>query len=91
MSAHSGHQVDQPALLVKAGDGASLEVVTMFEDDSAAATVVRSEAVDWSVMDYMFIYADCFDVCRFNAIFSDGQNEIMYGPRCLKLITDTRS
>lgn len=69
MSAHSGDEVDVPALSVSPAVGPSPAVVLMPEGGSAAATVMRPEAVDWSVADCKSKFVDCFDVCRFNAVF----------------------
>lgn len=49
MSAHSGDQVHGPALPVQTDVGASPKAVAMPESGFATATVLRSEAVDWSV------------------------------------------
>lgn len=77
MSALFSDRVDVPSLPVDTGVGASPGAVTIPESCSATATVMRSEAVDWSVADYKSKFADCFDVRRFNAMVLDSRNAIM--------------
>lgn len=69
--------MDMPVLPVCTGLGAFPEADTMPECGYAAATVSRSEAFDWSVTDHKWKYANCFDVRRCSATFSDGRNAIM--------------
>lgn len=61
----------------------------MPEGGSAAATVLRSDDVDWSVTECKSKYADYFEVRRFNAMFSDGRKSIVYDRRAVKRDTDT--
>lgn len=54
---------------------------TMLESIFAAASVLRSEAVDWLVTDYKSKYANCFEVYLLNTTFSEDRNAIMNGRR----------
>lgn len=54
----------------------STGAVTPPEDDPSAVTVLRSEDADY------------FDVCRFNAKFSEGRKAIMYDCRGVWLDTN---
>lgn len=70
--------MDVSALDGNTGDGASQGAGMMPNCSSAAATVLLSENVDGSVENYISNCADCFDIRRFNDMFSDGQNVITY-------------
>lgn len=60
----------------------------MFEGGSAEATVLRSEAIEWSIADYKSKYANFFDARGSIAMFSDGRSTVMYDPRGVKPKTD---
>lgn len=75
MSSRSGVNVTPTlgsALPVRTGVGAPEETVTASERAPMPATMLMSEAVDYSVVYYKTKYADCFDVRGLNAMFSDG-------------------
>lgn len=79
MTTHFGDQLDVLALPVNTVVGAWPGANTMSEGGSAAAVVLWTEAVDLSDTDYKSKYGNFSDVCRFNAMFSNGRNAIMYG------------
>lgn len=88
IATHSGHQVVVPAMVVSTGAANLAGAGIMSECCSAPATVLQSEAMDWSAADYKSRYAGCFDARRFSAMFSDGRNAIMYDRRGVKRDTD---
>lgn len=88
MPAHSVDQVGVFVLPVSIVVGTSTGAMTMPEGDPAAGTVLRSEAVAWTVADYNSKYANCSYLRWFNAIFSDVRNVIMYDLRGVKHETD---
>lgn len=67
MAAHSEHQANVPALFVDTGISASPGADTMTEGGSAAATVLQSEVLNWSVAVCKSRYSDCLDARWFTA------------------------
>lgn len=63
-------------------------MVTTQDGAFVSATVLRSEAVNWTVANYKSKYADFFDVCELNAVLSNGCNATMYDHRDVKRDTD---
>lgn len=84
MATHFEDEVDVSTMPVNTGVSALPGEVQVPESGSFAAMVLRSGAVDWSVVDYKSKYEDCFDIRKLNSMLSDGWNEIMYDRRCVK-------
>lgn len=53
-------------------------VMTTREGAPVPATVLRFERVNWTVANCTSKYADYFQVLRFDGMFSDGDNAIVY-------------
>lgn len=78
----------QSALIVRTDGGARKNFVTRLEGAHVPATALCSDAADCAVAEYIFKYSTCFDIHRFNAIFSDGHNAITYDRRSVQSDTD---
>lgn len=68
--------------------GVRKKTLTTPEGAPVHATVLCSEAVDWTVADYKSKNVDYFDARRFIAVFTDGRNVIMYDRRGVERDTD---
>lgn len=75
-------------LPVQTGVGVSQERVTTAEDAPESATVLDSEAIGWTVLNYKLGYVDFSDFQRLNPIFSDAPKAITNDQRGVKYNID---